>query len=615
MDLGHLTDFQPFYQCSFIIPLGRYAVTANQTQERIYKWADMKDVDDFADKVKGYRAGTYAPEAFVKYRLHNGGYTTRMTSDYSMVRVKVPAGRISPEQLRRFSLLSEQYSIGSAHITARENMQLHWVVLEDVPDVLRALAEVDMSSRESCGNTVHNVVCSPTAGICSDEAFDPTPYAEAVASFFLRSPMTQNIPRKFKVSFGCCNEHNMARTVDVGFMPQVRTVNSVSRRGFKVYMGGGMGPKSAIGRQLEDFTDEDNLIYTLIAILKVYDRMGDRKNVHRNRLRHLVEQMGWETIRDLVFKERNVVRITQSANVRPDIEDAPAAVRRRPVRILAEGAAEPGYSKWIETSTIVQKQPEYSAVFVTLEAGDISSQQLADLADIIEEYSGESTARLGLNQNVVLRYVHQDDLESLYSRLLRANLARTGALTMAATMGCVGTASCNLALTNAHRMAKEIQREFMRRGLDEDRDLWGSSVKVSGCPNSCGRHVLATVGMYGGGDRNGRDMYPSYTMLVGGRIGADAALGRKLIRVPAKRAIPMILRILEVFRERKLEGDNLESWMRRVCEDADTTSIAELRDLVAPLAVPPSREEDPDFYTDYGADVPYMVMTGRGCTK
>ena len=586
-----------------------------QIQERTYKWSDMKDVDDFADKVKGYRAGTYAPEAFVKYRLHNGGYTTRMTSDYSMVRVKVPAGRISPEQLRRFSLLSEQYSIGSTHITARENMQLHWVVLEDVPDVLRGLAEVDLSSRESCGNTVHNVVCSPMAGVSPDEAFDPTPYAEGVARFFLRSPMTQNIPRKFKITFGSSDAHSLARTVDVGLVPQLRTVNGVTRRGFKLYTGGGMGPKSAVGRQLEDFTDEDNLIYTLIAILKVYDRMGDRKNVHRNRLRHLVEQMGWETIRDLVFKERNVVRITQPANVRLEIEDAPPPVRPRLVRIQADETTEPGYSKWIETSTFVQKQPEYRSVLITLEAGDISSQQLADLADIVDEYSGENTARLGLNQNVLVRYVHQDDMPSLYSRLLKANLARTGALTMAATMGCVGTASCNLALTNAHRMAKEIQREFMRLGLDEDRDLWGSSIKVSGCPNSCGRHVLGTVGMYGGGDRNGRDMYPSYTMLVGGRTGVDAALGRKLMRVPAKRVIPVILRILEIFRERKQEGDTLASWMRRVCGDADATSIADLRDLVSPLITPPSREEDPDFYTDYGNDTPYRMMTGRGCTK
>ena len=586
-----------------------------QAQEQVYKWADMRDVDDFADKVKAYRAGTYAPAAFVKYRLHNGGYTTRMSSDFSMVRVKVPAGRIFPEQLRRFSLLSEQYSIGSAHITARENVQLHWVVLEDVPDVLRGLAEVDMSSRESCGNTVHNIVCSPLAGVDPDEAFDPTPYAEGVARFFLRSPMTQNVPRKFKITFGSSDEHSMARTVDVGLLPQVRTVNGVTRRGFKIYAGGGMGPKSSVGQQLEDFTDEDNLIYTLIAILKVYDRMGDRKNVHRNRLRHLVAQMGWETIRDLVFKERNVVRITQSAIVRLEVEDAPPPVRPRPVRIQTDETTEPGYSKWLETSTFVQKQPEYRSVFITLEAGDISSQQLADLADIIDEYSGEDTARLGVNQNAVLRFVHQDDLPSLYSRLLKANLARTGALTMAATMGCVGTASCNLALTNSHRIAKEIQREFLRLGLDDDRDLWGSSIKVSGCPNSCGRHVLGTVGIYGGGDRNGREMYPSYTMLVGGRTGSDAALGRKLMRVPAKRVIPVILRILEIFRERKQDGDTLASWMRRVCEDADTTSIADLRDLVAPLTTPPSREEDPDFYADYGSDAPYKMMTGRGCTK
>lgn len=582
---------------------------------QLLKWADMRDVDDFADKVKEYRAGTYPADAFVKYRLHNGGYTTRMSSDFSMVRVKVPAGRISPEQLRRFSLLSEQYSIGSAHITARENMQLHWVVLEDVPDVLRGLAEVDMSSRESCGNTVHNIVCSPTAGICPDEAFDPTPYAEATALFFLRNPMTQNVPRKFKITYGSNDANSRARSVDVGLIPQTRIVDGKERRGFKVYAGGGLGTKSAIGHQLEEFTDEDNVIYTLIAILKVYDRLGDRKNAHKNRLRYLVEKMGWEEFSNTVFKERNVVRITQSANIKFDLEDTSVDIRR-PIRVSAEEeTTEPGYSKWLQTSTIVQKQPEYRAVYITLEAGDISSQQLSDLADIIEEFSGEDTARLGLTQNILLRYVHQDDLTQLYSRLLKANLARTGALTMAATLGCVGTSSCNLALTNAHRLAKEIQREFLKRNLDDDRDLWGSSIKVSGCPNSCGQHVVATIGLYGGSGRNGSDMYPAYTMLIGGRAGADSTLGRKLVRVPSKRVIPVILRLLDIYREKKQDGDNLESWIRRVCEDADETTIPELRNMLDPLLTPPDKEEDPNFYVDYGTNTPYQVITGRGCTK
>lgn len=580
-----------------------------------FKWADMRDVDDFADKVKKYRAGTYPADVFVKYRLHNGGYTTRLSSDFSMVRVKVPAGRIYPEQLRRFALLSEQYSIGSAHITARENMQLHWVVLEDVPDVLRGLAEVDMSSRESCGNTVHNIVCSPTAGICPDEAFDPTPFAEATALFFLRNPMTQNVPRKFKINYGCCDAHSRAKSVDVGLVPQTSIVDGQERRGFRVYAGGGLGSKSAIGRQLEEHTDEDDVVYTLIAILKVYDRLGDRKNVHKNRLRFLVEKMGWEEFSDAVLKERNVVRMSQAANIKFNLEDTSADVRR-PVRISSEEAVtESGYSKWLQTSTFVQKQSEYRAVYVTLEAGDISSQQLLDLADIIEEYSGEDTARLGLVQNVLLRYVHQDDLVRLYSRLLKANLARAGALTMAATMGCVGTSSCNLALTNAHRMAKEIQREFLSRNLDYDRDLWGSTIKVSGCPNSCGQHVLATIGLYGGGGRNGRDMYPSYTMLIGGRVGADSAIGRKLVRVPTKRVIPVILRLLDIYREKKQEGDSLESWIRRVCEDADETSMADLRDMLSPLLDSPDRDQDPNFYTDYAANTPYRIMTGRGCTK
>lgn len=576
-------------------------------------WSRAEEADDFAATVKKFRQGLYPEDMFRRYRLQHGAYGTRMTSDYAMVRVKIPAGQIYPVQLDKLAQLSEQFSIGSAHISTRESIQLHWVVLEDVSEVFRGLSEVGLTSREACGNAIRNVMCSPTAGVCPDEPFDSTPYAQATARFFLRNPLNQNLPRKFKFTYSCCEKHGMARIVDVGFIPQVAEVDGKQVRGFKVFVGGGLGNKSYVGHQLEDFTPEENVIYTAIAVVRLFDRLGDRKNMARNRLRYLVHQMGWDKFKNLVLMERDIVRATQSVVVKLPVDHTPADIRR-PVRIGHEGGdpVQPGYARWLATNTFVQKQPGYRTVFVAMEAGDITSTQLSTLADIIQEYSAEGTGRIGFVQNIALRYVHEDDLPSLYAKLTGSGLARSGALTMASPIGCSGTTSCNLALTNSHRLAKEIQRKFLESGLDQDETLRESSIKISGCPNSCGQHGIATVGFYGGGSRLGRDMYPTYTMSIGGRSDGEAVLGQNVLRVPAKRVIPTLLRLIDIFKDRRQPGDDLKTWIHRVCLGADATTIADLRKVLAPLTTPPTMEEDPDFYADYGSDTSYHTKTGRG---
>ena len=210
-----------------------------------------------------------------------------MTDDYAIVRIKIPAGQIYPYQLEKIAQLSEMYSIGSAHVSTRENIQLHWVVLEDVSEIMHGLADVGLTSREACGNTVRNVMCSPLSGVCNDEQFDATPYAIATARFLLRNPLNQSLPRKFKFNFSCCEKHGMTRIVDVGLIPQIRELGGKKQRGFKIFLGGGLGNKSFVGHQLEDFTSEEDLLYTSIAVLQIFDRMGNRKNMARNRMRYL----------------------------------------------------------------------------------------------------------------------------------------------------------------------------------------------------------------------------------------------------------------------------------------------------------------------------------------
>ena len=579
-------------------------------------WARIEEADNFAKTVKLFRQGKYDEASFRRFRLQHGAYGTRMTGDYAMVRIKLPAGEIYPHQFEKISQLSEQYSIGSAHFSTRENIQLHWVILEDVSEIFRGLAEVGLTSREACGNSVRNVMCSPLSGVCPDEEFDSTPYALATARFFLRNPMAQNLPRKFKFNFTCCEKHGMVRMVDVGLIPQIREIDGSSQRGFKIFLGGGLGNKSYVGHQLEEFTPEEDLLYTSIAVMRIFDRLGDRKNLARNRMRDLVNDMGWEKFQNLVFKERAIVRATQSIITQLDVDTTPDEIKR-PIRITDEsGSLTPdGYARWLKTNTVKQKQSDYRSVFITLEAGDITANQLNALGDIIRGFSSEGKARCGFVQNVALRYVLEDDLPQLYSKLLEVGLAKSGALTMTAPIGCSGTTSCNLALTNSHRLAKEIQRKFLELKLDEDDDLSDSSIKISGCPNSCGQHGIATIGFFGGGARVGKDMYPNYQMSLGGRSDGDTMLGEICLRIPAKRVIPVILKIIELFKEKKKSGDTLKSWIHRIVngnENSDIKSINDIKKILEPLVIPPTKEEDPDFYLDYGSDTSYHTKTGKG---
>ena len=578
-------------------------------------WSRREEADNFAQTVKLYRQGKIDHDNFRRFRLQHGAYGTRMTDDYAMVRIKIPAGQIYPYQLEKIAQLSEMYSIGSAHVSTRENVQLHWVVLEDVSEIMHGLADVGLTSREACGNTVRNVMCSPLSGVCNDEQFDATPYAIGTARFLLRNPLNQSLPRKFKFNFSCCEKHGMTRITDVGLIPQIRELDGKNQRGFKIFLGGGLGNKSFVGHQLEDFTSEEDLLYTSIAVLQIFDRMGNRKNMARNRMRYLVDEMGWDKFKNLVLKQRTIVRATQSVIVRLNINQKQNEIKR-PISVSSEnGSVSDGYARWLKTTTYKQKQKEYSAVFITLESGDITASQLRAMAEITKDFSAEGFARNGFSQDIILRYVHESELPNLYSRLLEAGLANSGSLTMASSVGCSGTSSCNLALTNSHRLAKEIQRKFLELKLDEDDDLRDATIKISGCPNSCGQHEIATIGFFGGGARVGNDMYPNYSMSLGGRFDDKSMLGVTCIRVPVKRTIPVILKIIELFKKNKQSSDTLSAWIDRIVHGNESSEIKSVRDMkkvLSPLVIPPSKDDDPDFCSDYGSDTSYHTVTGKG---
>jgi sulfite reductase beta subunit-like hemoprotein len=585
------------------------------------KWGLEKETDNFANKVKLYRQGKLADDDFRRFRLQHGAYGSRLRPDYSMIRIKIPSGEITPEQLEKIANLSEAFSIGSAHVSTRQNIQLHWVQLEDVSEVMRGLVEVGLTTREACGNTVRNVMCSHFAGVCPDEVFDATPYSTAIAKFLLRNPMSQNLPRKFKINFGCCNKHGLVRIADIGLVPDLKD----GKKGFRIYLGGGLGAASFIGHLLEDFTFEEQLLSTCMATIRLFDRLGNRDNMARNRMRYLVNEIGWEKFQKMVLKERNIVEMTISEFTKNlyqvHFNDSYVPINKStkfnklPIVETNISTISNGYDRWLHTNVVPQKQEGYFTIFITLGAGDITANQLRSLASLIRKVSSESIARNTPQQNFAIRYIYANDLPDVYKKLMAIGLANPGALTITSAVGCSGTTSCNLAITNSHRLAKEVQRTLLELGFDVDNDLRNSTIKISGCPNSCGQHEIATIGFFGGAARIENSMAPVYTMLFGGNGYEDGKLGKAIMRVPAKRVIEVIQKIVELYKTEKSSSETLDMWIDRIINSngsGNIKNIDDIKTLLTPVTQLPPFEEGQEFYQDYGNDIKFVAKTARG---
>lgn len=588
------------------------------------RWGREEETDIFAKKVRLFRTGKLSEDDFRRFRLQHGAYGSRLQMNYSMVRIKVPGGEIFPEQLEKIASLSEAFSIGSAHVSTRQNVQLHWVQLEDVSEVMRGLVEVGLTTREACGNSVRNVMCSPLAGVCPDEEFDATPHSKATARFFIRNPMCQNLPRKFKINFACCEKHGLVRIADIGLVPMSAQDGS---RGFRIYLGGGLGAASFIGHLLEEFTPEAMLLPTCMAVIRIFDRNGNRENMARNRMRYLVNETGWEKFQRTVLKERSIVMMTishsteSSFNISAEEENqlhlpkGNHLVARLPVLRDQNSLHTDAYERWLHSNILPQKQTGYYTVFITLGAGDVTANQLRELAGTIRELSMEGAARNTPQQNFAVRYVNGNDLHEFYNRLASVGLSNPGAMAITSAVGCSGTTSCNLAITNSHRLAKEIQYKFLELGLDTDDMLLDSTVKISGCPNSCGQHEIATIGFFGGASRVGSVMAPTYTMMFGGSGGENGELGKAIMRVPAKRVIDTLLKIIEIYRKDRSEGETLRHWVDQILKGGGAGAIRDVEDIKKVLAdvvqLPPV-DEQPELYQDYGSDVRFTAKTARG---
>lgn len=573
-------------------------------------WACEEELDTFDEFVQRFWRGEISPDEFKRFRLQNGIYGQRQEGE-QMVRVKIPWGGLTADQLELLATIAKETPRGVGHVTTRQNIQFHFVKLEKVPEILRRLAEVGLTTREACGNTVRNVTACHRAGVCPKEAFDVTPYAEAVARYLIRNPMNQNLPRKFKISFSGCEGHcGLPLIHDIGAVATLREEDGRIIQGFRIYVGGGLGSSPKVARLLEEFTPAEGLLATCAAIVRIFDRYGDRENRNKARMKFVVEKLGFEQFQRLVLRERAQLQGTM-AGMFPRIEvreERPpkrvGAVQRPPDAALG---GTPEYQRWLQTNVVPQKQPGYALVHVRLELGDITAAQLQALAFVVREFS-DGSVRTTNQQNFVARWVPLTHLPQLYRILAGAGLAKPSAERLADVTACPGADTCQLGITSSRGLASAIGELFNNR-LKELADEADIRIKISGCPNSCGHHHIANIGFFGGARKFGEHQVPTYQMLLGGGGGTlkpdGSYYGKPALKVPAKNIPAVVERILGIFKEERIDGESFNAFLERY-------GIHKLKEALKDLTELPAFEESPERYRDWGSEEGFAIETGPG---
>jgi len=578
--------------------------TPVEVEERHSREAIEAEIVRFEEKVQELRSGAITDQQFRPFRLKHGTYGQRQPG-FQMLRVKIAAGVLTAPQLRVLAHIGDEYSTGRGHLTTRENIQFHFVKLENVPAAMRLLADSGLTTREACGNTVRNVTACPISGVCATEAFDVTPYALGVSRYLLRHPDFHDLPRKFKIAFsGCENDGDcaVAGIHDVGLIAQVRGENGAARRGFKVLVGGGLGSLPTEAAVLSEFLPEEELLPTIEAVLRVFTETGNRKNKFKARLKFVLRDKGIEELKRLVAEKRKVSQAPAETFVVPT-PILPALVTIATIPLSAsssESKNDPEYDRWAETNLTPQRQAGYGAIWIKLSAGTVYSNQLQSLAELLEKNELKGV-RLAVNQNLVIPWVPFDRVRAIYDGLRALDMATPGARTISDATGCPGATTCNLGITRSLTLAEVLARELAG---ETDPEIQKIRIKISGCPNSCGHHHIADIGFYGNARKIGEQQAPYYQLLLGGKVDASGVrFGRQVMPVPAK-PIPAIIRELLAFY--KFDRQRTESFSEWVARTPDEAIIARVR----PLADVTNASED--IFVDWGDTETYSLKLGRG---
>ena len=601
-----------------------------QTQEEIYRESLElastapgvvpfleSEVQRFEAESARYQSGEQDNLEFTPFRLRQGVYGQRQ-ADVQMIRVKIPGGILTADALDVLGDIAEKYApLGKGHITTRENVQFHHIPLPECPDVLRLLGTVGLTSREACGNTVRNVVGSPTAGVDAEEIFDPTPYLTGYVRFGVRHPITQSFPRKFKSAFtGIDARDTVAAAIqDLTYVSQVRVENGVEKRGFKVYVGGGTSIMPRLAKPLYEFLPEEDYLRLALAVWTVFDKADSlRKNRMMARLKVLIDRIGLDEFRNLVETELAQIGPIDPKDYIADEEiyqENPPALPVVSAKGSGNGSGE--YNYWRETNVVAQKQTGYNIVYVKPVRGDLSPAQFRGLADILRRYTG-GRSNATQEQNLALRWVPDGYLHDVWEALGAIDLNEPGAHTISNVVSCPGTDSCKLGITSSMGLAKAIREELGTwNGLMEDDGVKKIRIKMSGCPNGCGLHHIANIGFHGAAIK-GPDgsQIPAYEMFLGGNYGdnkvEDSRIGSRIpkVKVPAKLAPRMVREIATYYKDNRQDGEAFNAFLDRVGVEELTAVAAAIQESAT------SGEVGGDLYVDWERTSNYVLERGEG---
>jgi len=573
----------------------------------------VADIRKFEAQLASYLDGTLDDEVFRVFRLANGIYGQRQGGHNQMVRIKAPYGAVSPEQLDRLADISERYSRGWGHLTTRQNVQFHYVQLERVPDVMWEIAEVGMTTREACSDTVRNVMGCHLAGACPHEVLDIQPWAEATFRHFLRNPISQRLPRKFKINFsGCATDCGQAMFNDVGIIAVSRQLpDGGIEAGFRVFVAGGLGANPHPALALEDFTTREELLPTIEACVRVFEQAGNRNNKLRARMKWLVDELGFDELQRRILASRRFLLASSSwpGGIPEQVRvagDAPAGSGGGPVTPIGQGtpvmlSGTSAFQRWEQANVVRGHAKGTVSAIAWSRLGDVTAEQFRGIASIVRELGVE--VRITNRQNFALRGLREDQLRDLFARLETLGMAQPGAELARDVVACPGADTCNLAVTQSRGLASAIGEALEAAGLAE---VDGVRTNISGCTNSCGQHHVADIGFFGAERRAHGQSAPGYQLLLGGYVGQERAeFGQKALRLPAKAAPQAVVRIVGRYADERGYGETFQDWLQR------SGGAAAIGATLKDLDEFPEPDVGPDFYVDYGETGPYAAVIGE----
>lgn len=573
----------------------------------------QREFDDFKTEAGKFLAGETPEDEFIKFRLKQGVYGQRQP-DVQMIRVKLPFGGVTPEQMEAFADVVEQHApLRKGHITTRQNVQMHHIPLPEIEAAIRRLGESGLSSREGCGNTVRNVTGDPWAGVAADELFDMTPYVGAYVRYFVRHPTTQAMPRKIKTAFdGSPQGRAIAGIHDIAYCARVKEIDGREVRGAQMLVGGGTSIMPRVAPALYDFVELDNGEYLKIAeaVFRIFDRQEWlRINRARARIKVFVDKYGIEELRNQVEEELKgdwVAERDFSVEHRLFLDDeresapAPAAGYSSPNGDLSE------FDRFRSSNVQAQKQEGFVTVEAKVTRGDLTPEQFRGLARIMRDYSG-GYARTTVQQNFLLRWVREEAVYDVWSALSELGLGEPGSREVVDVVSCPGTDSCKLGITSSMGLNQAVQERVAEMNISDplSREI---HIKMSGCPNGCSQHHVADIGFYGASIKVGQHQIPAYIPHVGGNYeGGPVEFGQRLkLRLPAKRVPDAVERWIRHYEAGRQDGETFKEFAGRV-------GTAEFEAQVKDLSMPVDFSlETMNQFIDWNRNVPFEVIRGEG---